>query len=185
MKAHAPRRPTHDPPHRKSLQPGADFATSRTRSSLTKNARQLFGQEIPLGALVTVPCPVIVTKTTRPTGPGNEERPVEANVDATPEITARTSSNRAIFTSRTIAPGQAGRIRLGIRTRSELMLARGCHLLAARSVDLTRSQGRRIVNGRRPKRLCDAPLRNANVLLTGTFHSYGILQAGACNTLLG
>ena len=41
-------------------------------------------------------------KMDRPTGPGNDERPAEAEIDASSEATARTNNTRPIVTSRTI-----------------------------------------------------------------------------------
>lgn len=56
----------HEPLQRASVQPGAGCATSRTVSSFRNAAeRHTRGQVIPLGTLVTRPCPEIATKTTR------------------------------------------------------------------------------------------------------------------------
>ena len=96
-------RPTHDPLHRASFQPGADLAIRRTRSSLTKKARHELGHEIPLGALVTVPLPEIATKTTLPTGPGSDDRAPTAASEATAAAATTRSRSRAILTGATIA----------------------------------------------------------------------------------
>src|SRR5258707_14406363 len=53
------------PPHLPSFQPVAARATSRTRESFGKNARQVPGQEIPRGTLVTFPCPTMTIDRTR------------------------------------------------------------------------------------------------------------------------
>jgi hypothetical protein len=59
-------RPVQEPLQRASIQPGAGCATSRTVWSFRNTLeRHVPGQEIPLGRLVTRPCPEIATKTTR------------------------------------------------------------------------------------------------------------------------
>ena len=109
---HEALRPAHEPVQRASLQPEAGFATRCTSASLTKNARHVFGQAIPFGALVTTPCPVIATRTTRPMGPsGSAERPVEAVNEASAAMRARTITSRANVTTRTIVLGDVGGVK--------------------------------------------------------------------------
>ena len=84
------------PPHLASFQPPVGRATSRTRESFGKNARQVPGHEMPRGTLVTFPCPVTTIESTR--GIWRVEPLVTAAPQATTAVRRSASASRLVVT---------------------------------------------------------------------------------------